>query len=159
MVAVSESTLGPIGVNMATYVGFVSGMDTNGVTFAVLGVAIATLGLVAPSIIVILIIASILKSFRDSRYINDIFYGLCPSSAGLITADGLNVFPACFCGCFCARVQYSLKQLERLDPRDCFVAVDKPSQRNEESSSNGVYRGVCRNRRHFLHGLTDITLI
>lgn len=92
MIAVSESTPGPIGINMATYVGFVSGMNAGNIVSAVLGAAIATLGLIAPSIIVILIIASILKSFRSSRYVNDAFYGLRPASAGLIAAAGLNVF-------------------------------------------------------------------
>ena len=62
MLAVSESTPGPIGVNMATYVGFVSGGPV--------GALVATLGLVAPSIIVILIVAAFLKSFRDNRYVN-----------------------------------------------------------------------------------------
>ena len=57
MLAVSESTPGPVGVNMATYVGF----ETAGIP----GAIIATLGLVAPSIIVILIIASFLKAGND----------------------------------------------------------------------------------------------
>lgn len=92
MIAVSESTPGPIGVNMATYVGFVSGMNAGGVVFAVLGAVAATVGLITPSVIVILIIASILKSFRDNRYVNDAFYGLRPASTGLIAAAGLNVF-------------------------------------------------------------------
>ena len=56
MLAVSESTPGPIGVNMATYVGF----STGGVG----GALIATLGLITPSVIVILIVAAFLKAFR-----------------------------------------------------------------------------------------------
>lgn len=91
MIAVSESTPGPIGANMATYVGFISGMNEGRVVSAVLGAVVATLGLVTPSIIVILIIASLLKNFRDNRYVNDAFYGLRPASAGLIAAAGLNV--------------------------------------------------------------------
>lgn len=92
MIAVSESTPGPIGINMATYVGFISGMNAGGPACAILGAGVATLGLVAPSIIVILIIASVLKSFRNSRFVDDAFYGLRPASAGLIAAAGLNVF-------------------------------------------------------------------
>lgn len=91
MIAVGESTPGPIGVNMATYVGFVSGMNAGSVVYAVLGAVVATVGLITPSVIVILIIAFILKSFRDNRYVTDAFYGLRPASAGLIAAAGLNV--------------------------------------------------------------------
>ena len=58
MLAVSESTPGPIGINMATYVGFTVGGP--------LGAVIATIGEVTPSIIVILIVASLLKSFRST---------------------------------------------------------------------------------------------
>ena len=88
MIAVGESTPGPIGVNMATYVGFVTG---DGVLGSVLGAVTATLGLVAPSIIVILIIAAVLKSFKDNKYVNHAFYGLRPASTGLIAAAGLSV--------------------------------------------------------------------
>lgn len=78
MLAVSESTPGPIGINMATYVGFtVSGIP---------GAVIATIGEVTPSIIVILIVAAMLKKFRDSKYVNNAFYGLRPASTGLIGA-------------------------------------------------------------------------
>lgn len=83
MVAVSESTPGPLGVNMATYVGF----KTAG--FA--GGAIATLGLIAPSIIIILIIARMLRRFQSSAIVSQIFSGLRPASAALIMAAGLSV--------------------------------------------------------------------
>lgn len=78
MVAVSESTPGPIGINMATYVGFT--------TASLPGAMIATLGLVTPSILIILIIAVLLKSFRDNFYVNSAFYGLRAASSGLIAA-------------------------------------------------------------------------
>lgn len=84
MIAVSESTPGPIGVNMATYVGFT--------TAGIAGAVISTLGLVAPSIIVILIVAKILQQFRQNRYVDAAFYGLRPASAALITAAGITVF-------------------------------------------------------------------
>ena len=78
MLAVSESTPGPIGINMATYVGFtVAGVP---------GAVIATLGEVTPSIIVILIIAALLRNFRENRYVDRAFYGLRPASSGLIGA-------------------------------------------------------------------------
>lgn len=88
MIAVGESTPGPIGVNMATYVGFVTG---DGVLGSVLGAVTATLGLVAPSIIIILIIGLMLKSFKDNKLVNHAFYGLRPASTGLIAAAGLSV--------------------------------------------------------------------
>ncbi len=91
MIAVSESTPGPIGVNMATYVGFLVGQDDSGVLGAILGAVVATLGLVTPSIIVILIVAAILKSFKNNKYVGYAFYGLRPASTGLIGAAGLGV--------------------------------------------------------------------
>ena len=83
MVAVSESTPGPIGVNLATYVGFVPG--------GIPGAVVATVGLVTPSVIVILLIARVLKAFRENQYVDAGFYGLRPCSVGLIAAAGVLV--------------------------------------------------------------------
>ena len=83
MIAVSESTPGPIGVNMATYVGYT--------TAGIGGAIIATLGLVIPSIIIIIIISYFLKSFRENKYVDAAFYGLRPASTGLIAAAGMTV--------------------------------------------------------------------
>ena len=83
MVAVSESTPGPIGVNMATYVGYVTG--------GVPGAVVATVGLVTPSVILILLIARVLKAFRENQYVDAGFYGLRPCSVGLIAAAGVLV--------------------------------------------------------------------
>ena len=83
MLAVSESTPGPIGVNMATYAGF----QTAGVA----GAVIATLGLITPSVVVIMIIAGILQKFRSSKTVNDVFYGLRPASTALIAVAGWSV--------------------------------------------------------------------
>lgn len=91
MIAVSESTPGPIGVNMATYVGFLTGMQDGGVLTAILGAIVATLGLVSPAIVIILIVAACLNAFKKSPYVNHAFYGLRPASAGLIAAAGLSV--------------------------------------------------------------------
>ena len=78
MIAVSESTPGPMGVNMATYVGF----HLRGIP----GGIVATLGLICPSILVILIIAGFLKKFRESRGVDAVFYGIRPASTALIAA-------------------------------------------------------------------------
>lgn len=83
MIAVSESTPGPIGVNMATYVGFT--------TAGIPGAIIATLGLIIPSIVIILIIEGILSKFRQNKYVDAAFYGLRPCSIGLIAAAGILV--------------------------------------------------------------------
>ena len=87
MVAVAESTPGPIGINMATYVGFTAGGVPGGV--------IATLGEVTPSIIVILIVAAFLKAFRDNRHVEAAFYGLRPASTALIAAAGVELIALC----------------------------------------------------------------
>ena len=83
MIAVSESTPGPIGVNMATYVGF----ETAGIP----GAVIATMGLICPSIIIVLLIARVLKQFRSNKTVDAAFYGLRPCSIALIAAAGLLV--------------------------------------------------------------------
>ena len=91
MIAVSESTPGPIGVNMATYVGYIIGNANGGVLLGILGAVIATIGLVTPAVIIILLIATLLKNFRQNKYVNAAFYGLRPASTGLIAAAGLSV--------------------------------------------------------------------
>ena len=87
MLAVSESTPGPIGVNMATYVGYtVAGIP---------GAIVATVGLILPSLIVILIIAAFLQSFRKNKYVERVFYGIRPASTALIASAGVSVFIIC----------------------------------------------------------------
>lgn len=83
MVAISESTPGPLGINMATYVGYT--------TCGVAGSIIAPLGLVAPSIIIIVIIARILSKFKNNPLVNGAFYGLRPASTALIAVAGYEV--------------------------------------------------------------------
>ncbi|MDE7004247.1 MAG: chromate transporter [Oscillospiraceae bacterium] len=83
MIAISESTPGPMGVNMATYVGF----HTAGVA----GGVIATLGLICPSVVIILVIAGFLQKFRQSKAVDAVFYGLRAASVALITAALLQV--------------------------------------------------------------------
>ena len=83
MLAVSESTPGAIGVNMATYVGYT--------TAGIPGAVIATLGLTMPSVIVILLIARVLQQFRHNRYVEAAFYGLRPASTAMIASAGVLV--------------------------------------------------------------------
>lgn len=92
MIAVSESTPGPMGVNMATYVGYTVGSQQLGGTgMGVVGAVVATLGLIAPSIVVILIVAYFLKRFRDSKLVDSVLYGLRPASVALISAAGVEI--------------------------------------------------------------------
>ena len=83
MIAVSESTPGPIGINMATYAGYTAAGVPGGI--------ISTLGLVFPSLVIILIIAGFLNRFRESRIVDAVFYGLRAASVALITAALLQV--------------------------------------------------------------------
>ena len=90
MIAISESTPGPIGINMATYVGYLNS--------GILGAIIAPLGEVAPSIVIITIIAGFLKKFKDNEVVKYVFYGLRAASCALIAAAGLGVVKIAFFG-------------------------------------------------------------
>ncbi|WP_440895570.1 chromate transporter [Amphibacillus sp. Q70] len=83
MIAISESTPGAIGINMATYIGHLTAGSLGGI--------IATIGLVSPSIIIILLIGRFLTKFRDNVYVESVFYGLRPASTALIAAAGFSV--------------------------------------------------------------------
>lgn len=84
MIAVSESTPGPIGINMATYAGYNAGHSVMGLAGGVLGGIIATAGLVIPSIIVIIIVAGFLKAFSENKYVKSAFYGIRPMVTSLV---------------------------------------------------------------------------
>lgn len=96
MVAISESTPGPIGINMATYIGYQVGSNLGGAGFGILGSLIATIGEVTPCVIVIMIVSKILVKFRDSKYVEYAFYGLRAASVGLIAAALLGVAKIAF---------------------------------------------------------------
>lgn len=86
MIAVSESTPGPIGVNMATYVGY----HTTG--NHILGAITTTIALVLPSVIIICVVARVLKTYRDNKYVEEAFFGLRPATCGLILTAAIGVF-------------------------------------------------------------------
>ena len=83
LLAVSESTPGPIGVNMSTYVGFI--------TAGIPGAVIASLSLAAPCILVILLVIRVLDKFKGSPLVDGIFKALRPASIGMITAALIGV--------------------------------------------------------------------
>ncbi len=123
MIAVSESTPGPIGVNMATYVGFV--------TAGPVGCVVATLGLVTPATVLILLLARFLRQYRCNRMVDAVFYGLRPASVALITMAGITVARIALfspwnwkAGLLAAAVFLCLRirRLERLHPV-AFIAI------------------------------------
>ena len=87
-IAVSESTPGPFAINMATYIGSVQG--------GVLGSACATLGVVMPSFIIILIVAKCYDKFQDSSVVKGCMTGLKPAVVGLIAGAILTVCGSVF---------------------------------------------------------------
>ncbi len=84
MIAVSESTPGPLGLNMATYAGFT--------TLGYFGGAVSTLGLVLPSVVIIILIARFLANFSQNTYVKAAFFGIRPAVTALIAAA---VFQLC----------------------------------------------------------------
>lgn len=84
MIAVSESTPGPIGINMATYVGYL--------VEGILGGLVTTLALVCPSIIIIILVAKTLDKFKNAVIVKDVFYGIRPAVVGFILAACMSIF-------------------------------------------------------------------
>ena len=84
MVAISESTPGPIGANMATYIGYN--------LYGIPGGIIATLAEVLPSIIIILLIAKILQKFKENQYVKGSLAFLRPVTTGLILVPAVQIF-------------------------------------------------------------------
>ena len=89
-VAISESTPGPFAINIATYVGSQMGSDF-GVIGSIFGSFCATLGVVLPSFIIILIVAKIYDAFKKSSFVKGIMTGLKPAVVGLISAAALSI--------------------------------------------------------------------
>ena len=83
IIAIAESTPGPIGVNAATYVGYL--------VCGIPGAILATLGLVTPSVIIIVLIAKAIKKYYDSHLVQSLFRALRPAAIGLITAAGFSL--------------------------------------------------------------------
>lgn len=88
MLAVSESTPGPIGINMATYAGYNAAGVFGGIT--------ATLSLVLPSLIVIVLIAKLLENFDKNPYVKSAFYTIRPAVTGLIATAVLGIWETSF---------------------------------------------------------------
>ncbi|MDH8701450.1 chromate transporter [Dysgonomonadaceae bacterium PH5-43] len=82
IVAISQMTPGPIGINSATYIGYT-------VTDSIWGSAVATFAVSLPSFIIILLIAHFYKKFKANKYVEQAFLGLRPATIGLIASAAL----------------------------------------------------------------------
>ena len=83
MIAISESTPGPIGINMATYVGFTSS--------GIFGAIIASIGFIIPPLIIASIVYRFLKKFNENKFVKGAFYGLRAVSVALVCAALVSV--------------------------------------------------------------------
>lgn len=81
MIAVSESTPGPIMINLATYVGSVKG--------GILGSLLATFAVILPAFIIIILLTALLSRFIENRYVKAVLAGLTPCMIGIILATGI----------------------------------------------------------------------
>lgn len=123
MIAISESTPGPVGLNMATYVGFK--------TLGPFGGFISTMGLTIPSMIVIILVAKFLKNFKENPYVENAFRGIRPAVTALIlsavigmskaslfsvTERGMKPLTGSIVICVIAFCLLQVKKLKRLHP-------------------------------------------
>ena len=87
-IGISESTPGPFAINIATFIGF----NKEGI----LGAAAATLGVVLPSLIIILIISKFFFNFQDNKYVKAVLAGLRPAVVGTIASSAFTIFASIF---------------------------------------------------------------
>lgn len=92
MIAVSQSTPGPVGVNMATYAGFK--------TIGVLGGIIATLGLVFPSVVIVIMVSKILRKYINNPLWCEVMMAIRPVVVALITMAGIDILKLSITGWF-----------------------------------------------------------
>ncbi len=84
MIAVSSITPGPVGVNVATFAGYL----TSGVS----GAFVATMSVILPSLIIVVIISKLLEQFKHNKYVQSVIYTLKPAGCGLLAAVGVDMF-------------------------------------------------------------------
>lgn len=88
MIAISEATPGPLGIKMATYVGYTVGGGVGGL--------VSTLGVILPAIIIITLVSKSLVKYSENKLMNQAFYGLRPAVIGLTTAATFTIFQTSF---------------------------------------------------------------
>lgn len=90
IVAISQMTPGPVGINSATYCGYVAAHNAGlGGGMAVLGSAIATFALVLPSLIMMILISKMFMKYMNHPVVTNVFLGLRPAVVGLLAAATL----------------------------------------------------------------------
>ena len=91
LLAISESTPGPIMVNTATYIGNEVGSQAYGPLGGLLGSALATFTVCLPAFIIILVLSMLLKNFLKNQYVQAVLDGIKPCIIGIILATGLHM--------------------------------------------------------------------
>ena len=84
MIAISSVTPGPLGVNVATFAGYVSA--------GILGAFVATVSILLPSIIIVVMISKLLEQFKNNRFVKSVIYSIKPAGCGLLAAVVVNMF-------------------------------------------------------------------
>ena len=84
MIALSSITPGPVGVNVATFAGFM--------TSGVLGALIATTSVILPSFFIVIAISKLMEQFKHNKYVQSVIYTLKPAGCGLLAAVGVDMF-------------------------------------------------------------------
>ncbi len=123
MIAISESTPGPIGVNMATYAGYTTGFAEFGFIGGIIGALVATIGLVLPSLVIIIIVAGFLNKFKNSPLVTDAFYALRPAVTALIGVAGLGLLQQALFDPAAYALSYNLLDYFQIIPIIMFVAI------------------------------------
>ena len=120
MIAISESTPGPIGVNMATFAGYQ--------VLGVPGAVVATVSLVLPSLCIVILLAKLMAKFSENKYVQAAMYGLRPAVAAMIAVAlyglaRISLFSAGFAVNWKAMLIFAavflalnIKKLQRLHP-------------------------------------------
>ena len=84
MIAVSSITPGPLGVNVATFAGFV--------TSGLLGALVATTAVVLPSYIIVILVSKLLDKFKENKHVQAAIYALKPAGCGLLASVAISIF-------------------------------------------------------------------
>ncbi|MCM1289326.1 MAG: chromate transporter [Corallococcus sp.] len=91
-VGIAESTPGPFAINLATFVGITVGSGTSlGVFGGILGALVATVAVVLPSFVIIIIVTKLFQKFQTNRYVQGALYGIRPVVVGLVLSAVLSV--------------------------------------------------------------------
>lgn len=83
MIAISESTPGPIGINMATYVGYT--------LYRIPGAIFSSVSMILPALVIVILVSKVLDKYKTNYWVESVFHVIRPSVTGLIAAAGFSV--------------------------------------------------------------------